>query len=257
MGKPINKKVIYTAIFGDQCGLVPQSKIEGFDFICFTDQPNLQANPWKVVQVKPYDAADFTRSNRQIKILAHEFVGEYESSIYIDANFLIVGDMNHLFQKSLEHHNMAAFSHAQTFPDSRNCIYAEGQAIKDLHNQGLYFKDDLSTIDKHLKFLKSENYPADNGLIKGGCLVRNHNNPEVIELMEDWWYMVENYSKRDQMSFNYVAWKNNFEFATIPGDIRRGNPYIYWLGDMRKNWTNKLRKVYFKRKLGIIKIPKA
>ena len=257
MGEPINKKVIYTAIFGDQCGLVPQSKIEGFDFICFTDQPNLQANPWKVVQVKPYDTADFTRSNRQIKILAHQFVGEYETSIYIDANFLIVGNMDSLIQKSLQNHEMAAFSHAQTNPDNRNCIYQEAQAIKDLHNQGIYYKEDLAIIDRHLDFLKSENYPADNGLIKGGCLVRNHKHPQVIQLMEDWWYMVQNYSKRDQMSFNFVAWKNNFEYATIPGDIRRGNPYVYWLGDGRTNWKNKLRKIFFKRKLGLIKIPKA
>ena len=42
--------------------------------------------------------------------------------------------------------------------------------------------------------------------------------------MEDWWKIVSTQSKRDQLSFNYVAWKNNFVPTIINGDLRRGNP---------------------------------
>jgi hypothetical protein len=34
--------------------------------------------------------------------------------------------------------------------------------------------------------------------------------------MEDWWIELKYGSKRDQLSFPYVAWKNNLEHS--PGD---------------------------------------
>lgn len=257
MGEEINTKVIYTSIFGDQHGLIPQPKLPGFDYICFTDQDDLKAKPWKVIQVETPFPEDLTRSNRLYKILPHKFLSSYEKSIYIDANFLIIGDLNYLLKQFLSSHDMAVFNHAETFPDNRDCIYEEAEAIHDLRERGLGNKDSRISIEKHVAHLKSEAYPKNYGLIKGSCLLRNHKEESVIKLMQDWWFMVENFSKRDQMSFNYVAWKNDFNFEYIPGDIRRGNPYVYWMGNHRKDWTLKLIKLKIKKKLGWIKIPKA
>lgn len=256
MGQKRNKKVIYTAIFGDYNGLIPQPKVSGFDYVCFTDNPQLKAKPWKTIHVEPKFKNDLTRSNRYIKILPHKFLQDYDVSIYIDGNFWILSNLNKLIDKYLLYCNMATFSHVNTFPDSRNCIYKEHQAILDLEKKEGYFRDDPQIMKKFIDKILSEGYPQNNGLIKGGCLVRRHQEKDVIQVMEDWWYMIEHYSKRDQLSFNYVAWKNNFEFATIPGDIRRGNPYVYWLGQHRANWKTKLYKVQLKQKLGLIKIPK-
>lgn len=257
MGKKINSKVIYTSIFGNQHGLIPQPKLPGFDYICFTDQDDLKAEPWKVVQVQAQFPDDLTRSNRYIKILAHKFVNQYDTSIYIDANFLIIGNLNQIIDEYLSSHTMAVFNHAHTIPDNRNCIYQEAEAINDLREKGIYNKASAAEVEKHINFLKSEHYPKNNGLIKGGFLLRKHNSEDVQKLMEDWWFMIENFSKRDQMSFNYVAWKNDFEFNFINRDIRRGNPYVYWMGNHRKDWTLKLIKLKIKKKLGWIKIPKA
>ena len=44
------KIVIYTAIFGNYEGLIPQPKFTGVDYICFTDQP-IKSTSWKVVEV--------------------------------------------------------------------------------------------------------------------------------------------------------------------------------------------------------------
>lgn len=59
-----NKIVIYTAIFGPYNDLIPQRKIHGIDYICFTDQP-FKSNTWKVIQVKP-EFDDNTKNNRKI-----------------------------------------------------------------------------------------------------------------------------------------------------------------------------------------------
>jgi hypothetical protein len=34
--------------------------------------------------------------------------------------------------------------------------------------------------------------------------------------MEKWWEMILNYSRRDQLSFNYIAWKYNLNYTTLP-----------------------------------------
>ena len=43
--------------------------------------------------------------------------------------------------------------------------------------------------------------------------------------MEDWWLELKYGSKRDQLSFNYTAWKNSFNFLYINKDIRN-NEYF-------------------------------
>ena len=46
-----------------------------------------------------------------------------------------------------------------------------------------------------------------------------------MKAMEDWWTEIKYGSKRDQLSFNYVAWKNDLKFNYIDGDSRK-NEYF-------------------------------
>ena len=47
-----------------------------------------------------------------------------------------------------------------------------------------------------------------------------HNQKDVIKAMEMWWDEIENGSRRDQLSFNYAAWKTKTGFNWIKQDIR-------------------------------------
>ena len=85
-------------------------------------------------------------------------------------------------------------------------MYEEAQACLKLE------KDDPELINKQIKRYMENNYPKHSGLIASGVLFRNHNNPQVIQVMNDWYNEIIKYSKRDQLSFNYVCWKNNFKY---------------------------------------------
>ena len=61
-----------------------------------------------------------------------------------------------------------------------------------------------------------------------GILLRKLNELDVVETMEMWWEELKYNSKRDQLSFDYVAWKSNFKFKYMEGDIRN-NTYFYLL----------------------------
>ena len=248
----MNKIVIYTAAFGKNYGFIPQKKIKGVDFFCFTDDIKKVVAPWKPIEVK-FEGDNNVLRNRHPKLLPHLYFSNYEISIYIDSNFLIVGDIYELL-KSLNGFKMATFDHAQS-DDSRDCIYKEYEAILALMKQTGQAKDNPKVMSDQIVGFELDNYPKENGLIKGGVLVRKHNDVEVIKVMEDWWKIVSTQSKRDQLSFNYVAWKNNFIHKIIDGDIRRGNSYFYFLASARKNYLQKLIKYKIKRFLGIKKHP--
>ncbi|PPL00531.1 glycosyltransferase domain-containing protein [Parapedobacter indicus] len=252
----MNQKVIYTAIFGDYEGLLPQKKLAGWDFVCFTDNPSLKASSWQIRLIDPPVPGDNTRSNRYIKINPHLFFPAYEISIFVDGNILVIGNLDKLVETVLADHTMACFDHGQAKLDPRNCIYSEYDYLKQLAEQQGVYKDDPQVMEKHIGFLRAEGYPEQAGLIVGTVLIRRHRDPKLIQVMEDWWYMVKSYSRRDQLSFNYVAWKNQFTYRVIPGDIRRGNGYFYMLGKHRKDWSDKLWKFRWKKRLGLVKIYK-
>ena len=52
--------------------------------------------------------------------------------------------------------------------------------------------------------------------------------------MEEWWNEIKYYSKRDQLSFNYVAWNQNFNFNYIPGQTRNNTFFSYRKHDNKK-----------------------
>lgn len=244
-----NNIVIYTSAFGKKFGFIPQKKIKGVDFVCFTDDPSKIEKPWKPYKTT-IENENNSLLNRHSKILPHLYFENYDISIYIDSNYLITGDIHDLI-KNLGDHKMAVFDHNQA-SDARDCIYEEHQAIIDLGNKLGKFKDNPEVMKTQMDFFKSQNYPEHNGLIFAAVLIRRHNDPEVIKVMEDWWHFVSTQSKRDQLSFNYVIWKNNFNPLIINGDLRKKNPYFYMLGDNRRNYLKKLIQYKLKKLFGLI-----
>ena len=219
------KIVVYTAIFGEYDFLnEPEYIPKGVDFICFSDQ-NFKSNIWEVKKSIPL-YKDNTRTARKYKILPHRFLSNYDVSIWLDGNKIIKGNvLNYL--NYLGKNKLALYDHMLCF-DKRNCIYQEANAIFSLGNEpGKSFKDDPLIIKKQMEKYLSKGYPIDNGLAFTCGIIRKHNDKEVVKVMEDWWHELKYGSKRDQLSFNFVAWKNNFAFNYLPGDGRDDNIIIH------------------------------
>ena len=52
--------------------------------------------------------------------------------------------------------------------------------------------------------------------------------------MESWWEEVKYNSKRDQLSFNYIAWLHNLKFNYIEGDLRNNEFFTHSSGHIGK-----------------------
>ena len=240
----MNKKVIYTSVFGDNYFLHdPEVKLEGFDFICFTDNPYYKSDIWDIkLTTKIYDGV---RDSKKPKILPHRYLKDYDISIWVDGDIKITSDITTLIYDHLKTSNHAAFNHELCGMSTgnlnrRNCVYDEAAFIKwlgDNHPQK-HYKDNLNVINDQIKRYKLDNYPIHNGLTRNTILIRKHNEPDVIKTMEDWWVEVKYGSKRDQLSFNYTAWKNNFEFTHIEYDID-SNPWF----KLMKKWRQQQNKL--------------
>ena len=216
-------RVVYTSIFGDYDEKQEQ-RVSGWDCKCF-DETN---------SVKIY--SDNNRNAKKFKVLPHRYFGiDYEYSIFIDGNMKVVGNIDELIDKYLSDANVAFYSHNHNTLDARNCPYEEAKTILSLGEKNmkitpergiLNYKDNPYIIKKQMDRYSHEGFPTNNGLITGMVILRRHNESDCMRVMEDWWTEIKYGSKRDQLSFNYVAWKNNLKFNYIDGDSRKNDYFI-------------------------------
>ncbi|MBR2300205.1 MAG: DUF616 domain-containing protein [Alphaproteobacteria bacterium] len=211
-----SKSVVYTVITNDYDSLEIIQKYQyinpDWDYVCYTDNKKyIEQGHVGIWEIRPivYTKLDPVRNQRWHKLHPHLLLPDYDESIYIDANIDILSDF--LF-KTIRKRNKD-FLVPKHFKNK--CIYEEYQDIL------LYKFDTPEIIYKELDFIKEAKMPRNKGFLETNILYRKHNNPKIILMMNQWWDMVEKYSKRDQLSFTYILWKNNYDIHQMEFDNAR------------------------------------
>lgn len=205
----LQKNIIYTAVFGnfDQLSEI-HNPSQDIDYICFTDNKLLVSSTWKII-VCTLDNTDPRKCAKIFKIFPHEFFPNSELTLWVDGNYVIKKNHYHFFKENDQITDIKFFRHSQ-----RNCIYDEGDFI--VQNKSEF---DPVIIKKQLSCYQDLGFPGKHGLINGAIILRNSKNKTVKKLMSDWWDEIENHSIRDQLSFNYVCWKNNHHLKYFNEEI--------------------------------------
>jgi len=164
--------------------------------ICFTDI-DLKSDTWQIIKI------DFRpKIFRKIKICPHLFLPEHDRNVWIDGN-LAIEDIDKLIESRS---GFETLMHTK-----RYCIYQEAVRCIEIG------KDKEETIMRQVNKYYNEGYPFSNGLIWSALLIRD-NTEENRDFGNLWWNEVRRYSVRDQLSFNYVAWKTGLKYRTFyPG----------------------------------------
>jgi hypothetical protein len=193
-----NKIVIYTVIIGNYDELNDPDFIdENCDYICFTDNSDLKSDIWKIILIEK-SLLDNNRKSKKYKILVHKFFPKYKYSFWIDSSLKIKSSIRKYIYAHIN-------SPMLNIIDSKyDCIYDEAKFCTTINEypKGILLKQ----IEKYEK----DGMPKKYGLISSGVIFREHNNPEIIKLMEDWWDEINIFTYQDQVSFSYIVWKNDF-----------------------------------------------
>jgi hypothetical protein len=187
---------VYTALTGNYEALNEQPAAAGsnIDFICFTDDVSLKSTTWKVIKIDPMFADDPVRSQRVVKLSPHEYCADYDVSLYIDNSVILSVKPEDIFERYNAHWDFLMPAHS-----FRKCILDEFRAVKELsladpkriNEQLAYY------IDKNPSCLKEQPYWS-------AIQIRRHSSPLVRNAMRIWLAHVLRFSRRDQLSANFV-----------------------------------------------------
>jgi hypothetical protein len=190
---------IYTCITNEYDKLRDVVCLESdVEYICFTDL-NIENDTWNIRKLPKVlnGIEDNIKKARCMKVMPHLFLSEYDVSMWIDGNIQIVGNLKKLIMHNLDGYNFCIPKHPH-----RTCIYQEMEAVVRFN------KDTGNNVDVQMMRYLNENYPENYGLVQSGIIMRRHNASECMKFAIEWWHEIFKYSKRDQLSFNYVLWKN-------------------------------------------------
>ena len=200
----MTKRVVYTCLFGhsETFNNFAYDVDESIDLICFTDDPELQSDRWRIELVSR-GLLDPARASKCIKHLPHRYLPSYEESLYLDNTVRLCVEPSSMFDQ-LDTPPLKCFRHPW-----RNCVYEEANGVIRVQF------DDPHIIEEQMAFYRRLGYPADNGLAAAGILLRRHHDRRLIAFSEEWNRQLLRYSKRDQLSFRVVrmvSWICTFLF---------------------------------------------
>ena len=205
---------VYTVKIGNYDSLLEQSVAaqSSAKFICFTDDKTLKSDSWEIRLIEPVLPADMPRSSRHPKICAHRYLPDYELSIYMDASVMLSAPPERLIEELFRPSacDMVCLQHtwADSLMSELFAIVAGG------HDEA------ARCVEQVNHYYLSPHYPSAPP-IWGGLLIRRHNSEAVIQAMELWFTHVLRYSRRDQLSFGYVAKSLGFRVSCPAAPQRR------------------------------------
>lgn len=197
--KSTDRLAIYTAVIDDYDKEIVEStyKIKNADLFLISNTYNVIAPDRIAKYVKKPSNID-KAFDRFIKMRPDLYFQNYRYSLWLDGHISIIGDIREMINNNIPQDKFTGLAFLQH--PNRNCIYQEAfECIKQC-------KDSAKIIQIQINRYKREGMPYNNGLIRGGVIFREHNNPIVVKIMENWWNEVFSESVRDQISFNYVIW---------------------------------------------------
>ncbi len=211
------KGVVYSGIFGAYDAISEPEMVEDdLDYVLFTDMaPQDYQGKWRIVVVDNPDNYDPATLTRIVKMHPWDYLDGYDWSVWVDGKFRVVGDFRRYVSYYGRGSGMICYPHytSSSIDEEAQIIAAAGKA-------------DLSELQKQISKYLAEGYEGKGYLVEAGCLVRSHHDDKLRAVMDDWWKEFRSYNhKRDQMSFDYACWKNDYLYD-ICDLLIYSNPWV-------------------------------
>ena len=261
------KFAIYTAIVGNYDEIRQPLVVDSrFDYFLFSN--TIQEKQVGVWQIKPieYINPDQIKIARYVKTHPETLLPDYAATLWMDANIQIAD--NWVYERFVELYNQGAQIASVKHPE-RDCVYEEMFTVCSTKWES------IETAWRWNYYLRKNRYPMYNGLFETNILYRV-NSVAIQKVDEEWWICIEQYSRRDQLSFNFVLWHSrkecsyflkedecalrspHFELILHPDQtskIVKEKGYINYLWEYYWKLPSSQKKSFYKKWLGIISKP--
>ncbi len=206
----IPKIVVYTCITGSYDNLEePVYVNDNISYCAITDFDIPNSSRWQRMDIKKIqqiDGYDNIQKARYVKTHPHELFGDFDYSIWIDGNIVLMADLIPLVL-TMEKNNTIFGCHIH--PHRRKLI-TEAKAIIKLKRKVVKEK-----LKEQIDFYYSQGYKDQVPVYETTILIRKHNDKQCISLMQEWWNQIYRYTTRDQISLPYVIWEKQFQMHKI------------------------------------------
>lgn len=200
----------------------PVATTPGMEFVLFSDRRPRFVRGWQWRPLPPQTAGlSQTMVNRFCKLFPHELFPDADCTVYVDANTLILSNLQPLIDEFLASGaDIGLFPHKQ-----RADIFEEFEFGVRV---GKIPSSDVETGRRQLRRYLDEGLPPDHPFTENAIIFRRHGDPALEAAMDLWWEQLGTYTKRDQLSLPYVLHKSGLRMKL-------------W------DWNYKFENAYFKR----------
>jgi len=216
LGRPSSRVCVYTTLFGGIDDLLPViDPVPGVDYICFTDRKR-EARGWRQVVVDPGMGSENLKA-KIFKILPHRYLQDYDYSMFVDANTILIGRIGELIDTCLNAGDFVMWRHP-----FRDDVYLEACAIIS------HRRHEPAAIISQVESYHRSGLPRHTGLYEASFIWRRHGAEPVVRFMELWWAEILNYSSRDQLSLAYLAWREDRRPKVLSSTLGTSRANVYF-----------------------------
>lgn len=193
--KNLRVAVLSCASGGYDAPLPHEAFIKGADYFFYADNQT-SVGFW---QARPlaFSHSDPVKVARRHKTQPHKLLSDYDIVVWIDANISIVGNVSNYIDQVVR-----AGASFGTIPHStRKTFEEEAKAVAAIQ------LDSADVIATQVERYKAEGYCGQNGLTETNFMVMDLRHPETKAALDIWWNEISQFSRRDQLSFDYAVWK--------------------------------------------------
>ncbi len=209
--------VIYTAISQGYDTLKPILPLwRGHTrFVAFMEKAPKKVKGWEILPMHR-EFKDPCRNAKIHKLLPHQYFPEADYSLWIDGSIELKSTLpiQDWPGKYLAEHDLMVFNHPV-----RQCAYAEAAWCMYRGH------DDPTIINEQMEGYFEAGFPLNHGLALCTIIFRRH-NAQTNQFNEAWWAEIKAHSRRDQLSFNYVAHQQGLRYGCFAGKINDSPHFV-------------------------------
>ncbi|AWB88628.1 glycosyltransferase domain-containing protein [Salinibacterium hongtaonis] len=221
------RRVLYTALMGqyEKLNEQPLAHSSTVDFVCFTDDPELTSETWKIRLVEPRFPMDSIRSARYFKTRGYTLFADYDESLWIDNSVRLRVTPEVILDSWLVDADIAIPRHS-----FRKTVIGEFDTVA---TDGY---DDPARVYEQLIHYSSIRPNTLQELPYWTALVARRHTAEVDAAMSLWHDHILRYSRRDQLSINFVAGSTALPVKAIEID-NLGSEWHEWPVRAERKWS--------------------